>query len=100
MRDEYPTPDGERRAFLEEYVTWINSDDLDTVLAHMPRAYEDQDDRLFDRYFDLLQSLYLMPDEVKKTDEEDMEDLREFAREVAEEAKFFGLSTMRIRDLL
>ena len=83
--------DVEREEALRIFSELYAQTDFDMMVIHMPRSINDVDGDLFSEYFDFLQSLYLLRDNVKEYENENQLDVK--IRMLKKEASKFSYPT-------
>jgi len=64
--------DGERKQIIALLTNMYSQQDTPTALIHMPSATNDPKDEEFEKYFNFLQSLYLLQSDFMNMDEQEI----------------------------
>lgn len=92
------TTNEERADILTDYLYHVDEASTRYYVGNMPEVEDDEDDALFDRYFQMLDIFYSLPSWARESeDEEDRQEIKDIARFAAEEAKFFKVSANKLR---
>lgn len=87
------TPNSDREDGIRGLVLFANAADLEELLYLMPKAEDDPDDVKINDYFEILRDFYYIQANWRLVDEES---LKEWAGDIAERSKAYGLSLEKV----